>query len=35
LPVSQLTENILYQTHITVFSTLSTPEILAVTCNQV
>ena len=27
LPVSQLTENIVYQTHITLFSVLSTPEI--------
>jgi len=27
LPVSQLTENIVYQMHITLFSVLSTPEI--------
>jgi hypothetical protein len=27
LPVSQLTENIVYQTHITLFSVLSTAEI--------
>ena len=29
LPVSQLTENIVYKMHITLFSVLSTPVILA------